>query len=409
MSNHVLKVLARDKLGCYAPLGAFGKPAYESYLQLRTMLLSELGPRYADYFSKPSGDLSSGELSWSSAADGGIYPWHELKGAEKAIAETALRGVTDGLREYLKKLQNRQTESSALAYASLLEQSLKVPADGNFLMLVGSQPTIVFWGFETQAHSSVDPAAQWLLASDGVTAADPVIAAQNTSDPSEVSIESGHQTKKTWWRWLVVALVVLIALAVLLFGLRQRHAPAVQPISEIRPTPAAGLQPLMVQPEVVPLPKDLLETLAQPERLKRQAQLTIPSGALASGDLSFLEGLWELGRGDLFVYSERPKKPDIFFRAMMRFGAAGTGKAFSADAHRKMQGKKNSVENCSGLGTAETDGKKLLINLSCSSAAVNGLFYTAPLECKHDARGKTVCVWVDETGSRQNAELFRIG
>ena len=71
-------LLARDKIDRYRSMGAFGKPAYQSHVQLRAMLLSQRKPALANYFAKPTYDPDLGELRWTAEVPGAARRLNEL-------------------------------------------------------------------------------------------------------------------------------------------------------------------------------------------------------------------------------------------------------------------------------------------------------------------------------------------
>ena len=155
-------LLAHEKIDRYRPLGAFGKPAYQSHVQLRALLVSKRGPKFANYFAKPTYDADAGELRWTAEVPGEARGWHTMSPEEQAQRALDLEVIRSGLASYAQELRaqggDAQTGGSQ-AFASLLEQALKVPAQGEFLYFVGDQPVIAFWGFETHTGASVDAAA----------------------------------------------------------------------------------------------------------------------------------------------------------------------------------------------------------------------------------------------------------
>ena len=120
-----------------------------------------MGPKYANYFAKPVLDPETGELRWTSEVPGAARSWEAMTPDEQGQAALDLEMIRSKLLEYAGELraQGGGQPGGASAYASLLEQAMKVPAQGNFLHFVGDQPMIAFWGFETQAGGSVDAAA----------------------------------------------------------------------------------------------------------------------------------------------------------------------------------------------------------------------------------------------------------
>jgi len=233
--------LTCEKADRYRPLGAFGKPAWQSHVQLRAMLLSRKGPKVANYFAKPTYDPETGLLRWSSEAPGLARPWQDMAPEEQAQRALQLELIRSELMGFASELreQGGSQPGGAAAFASLLDQAVKVPAQGNFLHFVGEQPVIAFWGFENHDGASLEPAAQ--APRQGKVAA---------AAAAPVVVE---KRKRPWWWWLLWALLALLLLLGLLLGLRYCATPP-------PPVPLAP-EPVVPKPEpptpepVVPKPE----------------------------------------------------------------------------------------------------------------------------------------------------------
>ena len=70
--------IAQDRVDRYRSFGAFGKPAWQSHLQLRAMIRQRLGERCANYFAVPNYDPDSGVIRWTAAASGPAEAWHAM-------------------------------------------------------------------------------------------------------------------------------------------------------------------------------------------------------------------------------------------------------------------------------------------------------------------------------------------
>jgi hypothetical protein len=188
-------LLAHDKVDRYRSFGAFGKPAYQSHVQLRAMLKAKRGDKFANYFAKPTFDPDAGELRWTAEVPGAARGWHEMSADEQAQRALDLEVIRSGLMSFAQELraQGGGQPGGAAAFASLLEQAMKVPAQGDFLYFVGEQPVIAFWGFESASGVSVDPAVRAPQLATVAAAAEPVapIAAPGVVE----------KRKRPWW-WL---------------------------------------------------------------------------------------------------------------------------------------------------------------------------------------------------------------
>jgi hypothetical protein len=214
-------LLAHEKIDRYRPLGAFGKPAYQSHVQLRAMLLAKRGPKFANYFAKPTYDADTGELRWTAEVAGEARAWHTMSPEEQVTRALDLEVIRSELASYAQELRaqggDAQTGGSQ-AFASLLEQALKVPAQGEFLYFVGEQPVIAFWGFETHAGGSIDAAALAPQFAARARAAD--IAAPPPQVQTTLGTTAVVTPTRPWWRWLLWALAALLLLLLLLWLLR---------------------------------------------------------------------------------------------------------------------------------------------------------------------------------------------
>lgn len=215
--------IARDRIDRYRSFGAFGKPAWQSHVQLRAMLKAKLGERYANYFAKPTFDADAGELRWTAEVPGTARGWHEMTAEEQAGHALDMEDIRSRLIGYGAELraQGGGQPGGAAAFASLLEQATKVPLDGNFLYLVGDQPVIAFWGFENQGGGSIDPTVMTPRFAPAAPAVPP---------PSGVPLAGAVagtvvlQKKRPWWWWLLWLLLALLLL-LLLLGLMRGCTP----------------------------------------------------------------------------------------------------------------------------------------------------------------------------------------
>ena len=417
VANTTGTLLAQDRIDRFRPFGAFGKPAYQSHVQLRAMLLSKLGPKYANYFAKPVHDPDTGDLRWMSELAGEARSWESLSPEEQSLLAGHKEDVRSRLLQYASELrtQGGGQPGGASAYASLLEQAMKVPAQGNFLYFVGEQPMIAFWGFETQTGGSVDAA---------VTSA-PVV--ETMAMPATPPLE--EKKKRPWWWWLLWLLLLLLLLLAVLAGMRacSPTPPAVTPTSlppipapppppppPVIEPPAPVPEPAVSAPPPPPPPKPKPAAPPKPPEppkppdtrgLQPQAGLKILPNALKRGDLSFLEGLWQLGDQSLNAYQGSPNNVIGKDRLTMQFGKKGTGTNFGTERIRRGQ----SVPDCTGTATARTDGTKLYIERGlCSTPGNDSSVNGNKMECEVEASGETVCYVVNTDGHRWKAPLRRL-
>jgi hypothetical protein len=382
-TNTPLVELARDRVDRHRSLGAFGKPVYQSHVQLRALLQQRRRPGLAEYFARPHFDADSGEIRWTTSLPGVVRRRPELDDAARAAAQARLEEIHAELGALASELRGQG--GGAASFASVIEQAMKVPRDGDFVHLVGAQPVLAFWGFEDAQGRSVDPA----LHDPGPTAPQPpgghAPAALADTAPRPVSVDPGPvapagtppRRRRWWWLWLLLLLLFALALAWALS----------------RCTPPG---PVAVGADGVPKTegRDAVDPLA------------IPEGALERGDLSFLEGVWQLGERSLQAYEGRPDNVVGTDRVVLRFGRDGSGSAHSVERVRRGA----AVPECTGKLSARTDGKKLYFERgACTTPGrpdltINGSRH----ECVREASGRTICYGINHDGVRWEAPLRRL-
>lgn len=217
--------IAHDRVDRFRPFGAFGKPAWQNHVQLRAMLMGRRGPdaaafrEAANYFARPTFDPDAGELRWHAEVSGSARAWSSLGDEERAALQPKLDALRSRLLSFVHELRSQsapapaagQAPGGGAAFASLLEQAMKVP-DGHgdeYLFVVGEQPVIAWWGFENHDGTSVDPAVHLPRAAAPMAAA-PAAAAVAAAPMLE------DKKKRPWWWWLLWALLALLLLALLL-------------------------------------------------------------------------------------------------------------------------------------------------------------------------------------------------
>lgn len=210
--------LAREKADRFRSVGAFGKPAYQNHVQLKAMLRAKRGEKFANYLAKPSYDPDAAELRWTAEVPGAARRWSELDEKDQGKAALNLGVIRSGLLGFVDELrvQGGDQPGGAAAFATLLEQAMKVPAQGEFLYFVGDQPVIAFWGFQDQDGRSVDPSlVAPRYAPTAAGGLSPITGPAATGLPVVMA-----ERKRPWWWWLLWGLLALLLLLALLFGLR---------------------------------------------------------------------------------------------------------------------------------------------------------------------------------------------
>ena len=122
-------MVAQGPVDRYRPMGVFGRPAFESHVQLRAALLSRLGPRFANYFARPTFDAERRSIRWTAESPGTVIAWSTLDADRRAQLEPTLAQIRSGLQRYVDELKaiaaNPARGDAGHALASLIECRLE--------------------------------------------------------------------------------------------------------------------------------------------------------------------------------------------------------------------------------------------------------------------------------------------
>jgi hypothetical protein len=171
--------------------------------------------------------------------------------------------------------------------------------------------------------------------------------------------------------------------------------PPKPPVEEKAPEPPPK-PPVEEPPPPPPKPKPPDDTPPQTEGMKPGPDLKIPPNALAKGDLSFLEGLWQLGDGRLSEYRFRPQDVTATNRTVFAFARDGQGRVYAVERRDARSGRP--LPSVTGRLNVYTDGKRLIIERD------NGSRH----ECEVRQDGQTHCYIVNSDGVRWEAPLRRL-
>jgi hypothetical protein len=211
--------IASDLVDRHRSLGAFGKPAWQSHVPLRALIRQRLGERYANFFAVPN--LESGLLRWTTEASGPVRSWQSLDPQERALRAFDVEEIRGRLFSLEQDLSRRggTDVSGASSFAALLKQARCVPSHEGFIYMVGDQPVVAFWGFETRAPEVPMAAASETALSPAALPVPGSAAAYTFGTvPQTVAVEAAA---RPWWRWLrwLLGLLLLLLLVLLSLGL----------------------------------------------------------------------------------------------------------------------------------------------------------------------------------------------
>lgn len=434
MPGLVGPLLAESSVDRYRPLGAFGKPAYQSHVQLRAALLARLGKPFANYFARPTFDVEKRSLRWNAEVPGDSRRWDSLDDERRAALEPELRRIRDGLRGYVAELRASAggQRSGGQALASLLEQAMTIPDDSH-LHVIGDQPVLSFWGFERQpepAAGAVQPAAAatGAAAATAAIAADPVLPTTPAPADSPTRDDTGGRRRFAagWWPWLLLLLLLLLLWLVWWFrcsaplagwfaadgfpagwlpALKDCPAavavepPKVEPPAREEP-PVKEEPPAKIEPPVkVEPPAKIDPPKNDPPRRPIDAntgRLAIPDGAAQSRDLSFLKGRWTFGPRINIA------QPDGRITGQM-----DNALQFDANGRGRMESRRVGGGTCTAPARARFDGQVLRIDAERCTGNQHDLVPQS-LECRRGPDGRTHCLAInrDPTFRGRPAERY---
>lgn len=219
-------VLFEGSIAGYQPLGAFGQPVHQSYVQLRAALERKLGPRYANFFARPQTDERSQTIRWVAPIGGQATSWRDLSPAEQADRALDLQIMRAEFDRYRKELLAEATPQAAgrpsggQAFAAVLEQALKTPNDAH-LHFIGDQPVASFWGFSEAGRTPFEPLA-------AVPPPSLKAAPAGAVESEAATVAAGAPARRRWW-WALLLLPLLLLLLLFLLWPRDMEVAGWKP------------------------------------------------------------------------------------------------------------------------------------------------------------------------------------
>src|SRR5690554_2229146 len=231
-------LLHSGKIEHFRALGETGQPVYHSALQLRKVISRRL-PGQERHLAIPQRDQQGESVDWYSGIAGDVVPWSSATEDEREDARIQL----EAFRQEVIKLNQAPPEGQGgdhEVFTRLVKWVSHFP-DDNFVYLVDGTPVLVFWGF---IHPEADRHANPLLClypsttSQKVQSTPPTVApVSSEAIPEPVQPQAIPVTPvRPWWRRWWWLLPLLLALALLLFGLRACSSPSSPTLS----TPSLG-------------------------------------------------------------------------------------------------------------------------------------------------------------------------
>lgn len=182
------------------PLGLHGQPAVDAYRQLVAVVEDRLGPAHAALFARPE-RREDGGIDWFTAEPGPIRPLAELDEASRRGVEAELDRRLGELAALARSFSESGSES-AKRLGALLQHATQVP-DPRCRLAVGSTPLLVLWGFAPEREV---PGMARSVAPPGAA---PIV--KPVPVPVLASAAAAPWAIRDWWRWLLLALLLLLA------------------------------------------------------------------------------------------------------------------------------------------------------------------------------------------------------
>jgi hypothetical protein len=323
--------LVRTTLTGVRPLGVRGEPLHHAEAQIRAVIRRRLGDRHFHLLAEPEPHDLGGRIDWYSEVAGAVRLLSALPEPERDAARGDIDALLADIDRLGQSLGSGTSEDAQLAGRSL-RLAARRPSD-DYLFLVGDQPVIVCWGYDTDAAGAVLPPAFLAAPTAAAPAATvpppmpPPLAPAMTLAPAGAA---ALRERFPWLFWLLAGLLAILVLLAASWLLR--HCMPVPPdlrVTQLPPPPPPPPAP-PVQDPAVGLHNDVEAARREEARLRatlaalrdefgrrhtqcrasapdRPPAETKPGDVLKlpdkpTNDYSFLKGCW---RGDRFQYTPR--------------------------------------------------------------------------------------------------------
>ncbi|TXL77087.1 hypothetical protein FHP25_09965 [Vineibacter terrae] len=138
--------------GAYSALGDGGQPVWRRAAQLRAAIDTRLGRRHAELFAIPQEQGSS--IEWRAPFEGTARPYTELSEAEKRALQSKVQELRPDLERLVDRLDGAGRSDGERAFGRLLRQALLAPGPET-LFSVDSRPVLAFWGFTAEGTAGM--------------------------------------------------------------------------------------------------------------------------------------------------------------------------------------------------------------------------------------------------------------
>lgn len=384
-----------------------------SFPQIRDMLLRKFGDEYVLLFARPVDNSADGTIDWYSPVQGEPRHVAELPPEKERAVRERLAHMGGEIQRYAEELAHSQDQLK-VTRGNILKLALCYP-DDSALFVVGDQPVFTCWGFGP-GTPGVEPANLSRLAVP--RAAAPVLPPE---EPAAPALPPETQTvapepalpappRRPGCLWWFLPLLLLLGLLFLLFtsfaglpalgGRAFLHLPGPDFLAS-PPDLQVEIDERLAEIEALRLRVEQHAALcvktpavapakAAPKKDEPEKQLVIPKNA---SDLGFMAGRW---RCDTGLANARTKEPVVFEFA---FDESGKGQGIIHEQR----------DRCVGKAKAQIKDGVLHIDLGqqvCENS--RNKYSPVRIECRTAANGESMCLGVNEDGSRWDADFRQV-
>lgn len=198
----------------YEQIGVLGAGVHIYCQQLKALLKARLTDEYlAELLSTPVYDEQGG-ITWQSALDGPVIPYHELTDARKKELQDKLDTIQSRINNVIAAL-DASGDSDHTADAERLRAALLHPNEYDDLFDVSGMPVLINWGLDKykDTHTPNDLFSTNIPHSSGVSGTDKLVmyASQQHSEAgqSAVGIFGPRHCRSNWLGWIFSAITLL--------------------------------------------------------------------------------------------------------------------------------------------------------------------------------------------------------
>ena len=327
-------------LSDYEPLGVNGDPVYRAAIQIRTLLIKDLGENVANLFATPLRDDRNNSIDWYSAEKGQLRPFHSLSQTEQENFSRDIKEKLASVEELGLRLAKNTQNQTAITYSGLLKSIQNYP-DSSQIFIVNDRPIIAFWGFITRqaldipTASKIAPPVQppsitnheqqmYPSSLDGVLTSDSKINSPPTNEESTGNTQTPlkenfiSRTSSFWSRygwWLLILLLIFLGAPTFMRGCSTDF----------------------------PLLNDPRRISAEPSNpVANSSEPIFTEKALIDKDLSIFKGNW------ILITDLVNSKTEEVIKLQMTFDESGQGNAIVQEKNGR---------TCSGSANAKIDSE----------------------------------------------------